>query len=536
MRDLNLASAEILIVDDNPQNVQILGKMLSEYYSDIEFAVDGKSALDWINNKNFDIILLDIMLPDINGIEICKRIRKSALNGNIPIIFLSADNDKQTILQGFEAGGQDYITKPFDNREMLARVQTHLMLRKSLLEVKELNETLEEKVKLRTRELEEALAKADASDKLKSAFISNISHEVRTPLNGILGFASLLAKGYLSDERKDMFLDLVNQSGERLIKTITDYMDISLLVSGNLKAENSEFSPVKILNSFDTKYKPLCENKGLTFEFSYPSELSETTIISDNSLFEKTIEQLLDNALKFTYTGEVRLEVNLADNYLVCSVQDTGIGIKPEICEGLFKPFSPGEITRVRSYEGSGLGLAIAQGFVNLLSGELTYSSETGKGSVFNVKIPVNNVGKNAVVSDTVAEPSQAKELHNPVVLVAEDDEANFLYARELLKRLKIEIIHAENGKEAVDICMQNDKIDLVLMDLKMPVMDGFEATRQIKSIRKNVPVVALTAYALKVDELKAKEAGCTDFIIKPVSEATLKNVINNFLPGFKHS
>lgn len=534
MRDLNLASAEILIVDDNPQNVQILGKMLSEYYSDIEFAVDGKSALDWINNKNFDIILLDIMLPDINGIEICKRIRKSALNGNIPIIFLSADNDKQTILQGFEAGGQDYITKPFDNREMLARVQTHLMLRKSLLEVKELNETLEEKVKLRTRELEEALAKADASDKLKSAFISNISHEVRTPLNGILGFASLLAKGYLSDERKDMFLDLVNQSGERLIKTITDYMDISLLVSGNLKAENSEFSPVKILNNFDTKYKPLCENKGLTFEFSYPPELSEMTIISDNSLLEKIIEPLIDNALKFTYTGEVKLEVNFKDNHLICSVRDTGIGIKPEIHDWLFKPFNPGEITKVRSYEGSGLGLAIAKGCLNLLHGEISFTSVVGKGSEFQVKIPVNKVGTNAALSKTAAESSENIKLHKPVVLVAEDDEANSLYAKELLKKLKIEAIHAPNGKEAVDICKKNDKIDLVLMDLKMPVMDGFEATRQIKSIRKDMPVVALTAYALKIDELKAKEAGCIDFIIKPVSETTLKNVINNLLPGFK--
>jgi CheY-like chemotaxis protein len=536
MKNLNISDAEILIVDDNAQNVQILGKMLSQHYSNIEFAVDGKSALEWINNKKFDIILLDIMLPDINGIEICKMTRKSGLNDDIPIIFLSADNDKQTILQGFEAGGQDYITKPFDNMEMLARVQTHLLLRKSVLEVKELNETLEEKVKLRTLELEKALAKADASDKLKSAFIGNISHEVRTPLNGILGFASLLAKGSIPDDKKELFLDLVNQSGERLIKTITDYMDISLLVSGNIKAEDSEFNPVKLLQNFYTKYKPLCENKGLTFDFIYPPELTELTIFSDNSLFEKTIEQLIDNALKFTYTGEVKLELNFNDSYLICSVQDTGIGIKPEIYDWLFKPFNPGEASLVRSYEGSGLGLAIAKGFVNLLAGEISFTSEAGKGTAFQVKIPANRAVINVVTSDTIAGSSQNKELHNPVVLVAEDDEANFLYAKELLRRLKIEVIHASNGKEAVDICKNTGKIDLILMDLKMPVIDGYEATRQIKSIREDIPVVALTAYALKVDELKAKEAGCTEFAIKPVSEATLKKIINNVLPGFEHS
>lgn len=535
MRNQNLTDAKILIVDDNPQNIQILGKMLSEHYSNIEFAVDGKSALDWINNKKFDIILLDIMLPDINGIDICKKIRNSGLNSNLPIIFLSADSDKETILQGFEAGGQDYITKPFDYREMLARVQTHLLLRKSILELKELNETLEKKVQIRTLELEKALAKADASDKLKTAFIRNISHEVRTPLNGILGFASLLAKDNLTVDKKESFLDIVNQSGERLIKTITDYMDISLLVSGNMQLNNSDFKLTKLIFNLYGKYKLACENKGLTFEISYSPELSELTIISDISLIEKTLDHLIGNALKFTSKGGIKLGFDIIDNALVFTVNDTGIGIKPEIYDWLFKPFNTGETSSARNYEGSGLGLAIAKNSINLLNGEISFISEEGKGTTFHVKIPANIVETNVVVPNMAVDSLVKKEVVNPVILVVEDDELNFLYAEELLSGFNVEIIHAVNGKEAVDICKDTSKIDLILMDLKMPVMDGYEATRQIKTFRKDVPIIALTAYALKADELKAKDAGCIDFIVKPISDLMLKSVINKILPGHEN-
>ena len=204
-------SQTILIVDDNPFNLQLLGKLLKGFNYEIEFAMNGETALEWLNAVKFDLILLDINMPGMNGFEVCRRIRSNPLYNSIPVIFLSAETERESILKGFELGAQDYLAKPFDSRELLVRVRTHLVLKDSLEKLEKLNKSLEEKVSERTQELKEANDKLEATnvklldlDRAKSEFLNLISHEIRTPLNGIIGPLELLKEPVSFSEIKEL--------------------------------------------------------------------------------------------------------------------------------------------------------------------------------------------------------------------------------------------------------------------------------------------------------------------------------------------
>ena len=390
-----------------------------------------------------------------------------------------------------------------------------------------LKEDITDRKKLNS-ELLEAKTKAEASDKLKTAFLNNISHEVRTPLNGILGFSELILQPGLQQEEKEEYLGILNESSERLLNTITNYMDISLLVSGNMPVK---FKPVDISHIMEKIYErflPKCKAKNLAFIKQFPAEI-ETSLICDEDLFEKTLSHLLDNAIKFTSEGNVTFGVNLTGNKLEFFIKDTGTGINSESQSAVFQIFQQEDIDNTRGYEGSGLGLSISKGFVELMGGRIRMESEKDIGSAFYITFPVSENQRLEIKSPGKSE-SEKNDSESPVILIAEDDESNSSFLEAVFTKASLKYLLAFNGREALELCRTHPEISLVLMDIKMPVMDGLEATRKIKEFRKNLPIIGLTAFAMTGDKDRALEAGCDEYLSKPVKTDILLSVIKKQL------
>ncbi len=375
--------------------------------------------------------------------------------------------------------------------------------------------------------IKEALAKAEAGNRLKTAFINNISHEIRTPLNGILGFSNLIILPDISDEEKEQFLTLIKASSDRLIHTITDYMDISLIASGNMEVNCKPFDHQKMLHQLGEQFRPLCAVKNIALHLEIPVKTEGISLYSDAELFQKAFSHLLDNAVKFTQKGEITFGFTQKPGIMEFFVKDTGAGISKEAQARIFDDFVQEELSLTRGYEGNGLGLSIARGLIHMLGGDISVKSEKGKGSIFMFNLPFDE--KNIVIPTDTKVVNTVPVIAKPVILIAEDDESNLFYLQAILMKMNIALIPASNGKEAVEKCHNHPEISLVLMDLKMPVKDGFDATREIKSFRKNIPVIAITAFAMNDDKKKAAEAGCDDYLFKPVNREALSDKLKKY-------
>lgn len=369
-------------------------------------------------------------------------------------------------------------------------------------------------------QLEDAKERAEASDKLKTAFMHNISHEIRTPLNSILGYSGLIAEPGISDEERERFFTLIRTSSSRLLNTIDSYMDISMIVSGTMEVHSQ---PVKIdamLNSIRDQFQKICLIKHLELHMEIPMKESKVMLRSDPDLLFKIFSHLLDNAVKFTDQGRIDFGYNIKPGVLEFFVKDTGMGIGMDARKWIFENFTQEELSDTRGHEGSGLGLSIVRGLVWLLGGEIRMESEKGSGSTFLFTLPYDE--KSPGVPSSEKMKAESPKLIEPVILIAEDDESNYLYLEALLRKASVKILLAPNGKAAVELCQAHPEISLILMDIKMPVMDGLEATREIKSFRKDIPIIAVTAFAMSGDETKALNAGCDDYLAKPVKKEIL--------------
>ena len=378
---------KILIVDDNYENLQVLGMHLQEAGYDIEFSTSGKIALDWLENEKFDLILLDINMPEMDGFEVCKKIRENKKNNNLPIVFLSAENQRETILKGLSIGGHDYITKPFDSRELVARVKTHINLKKSIDTLDMLNQTLEKKVEERTIQLQIAKEKAEESDRMKHAFLNNFSHEIRTPLSGIVSTSMLLVSENLSDDDKNFCIKSIKESSDRLISTVNSVLEMSQLLSGSITANFAKTDPVKLVKTVYEEFIDLFKNKNLAFNIEIGDNINE--IITDKNILKKILIKLIDNALKFTEIGRVSIGVKSHGEQIEIFVSDTGIGINDETAKNIFAAFYQHDQSNSRIKEGAGLGLAIVYNFCKLLNGKIDITSTPDKGTYIGVTLPV---------------------------------------------------------------------------------------------------------------------------------------------------
>ena len=368
--------------------------------------------------------------------------------------------------------------------------------------------------------------KAIDSDRLKTAFLQNISHEIRTPMNSIVGFSELLKDSNTTETEKTEYLEMISKSSNQLLNIVNEVLDISLIETGNISINKKRVSLNNLLDELYLSYKFLI-NTDISFSVRKGLPDQQSIILTDVIKVRQVLNNLLDNAIKFTEKGYIRLGYSLVNDDLEFCVEDTGIGIDELSQVRIFERFHKVEQDGLRLYEGVGLGLAICKGNIELLKGKIWMESEPGKGSIFFFTIPYDPVYEDD--NNKVKKPDGIKNLHELTILVAEDDELNYIYIREIFKGTGAELLHAVNGREAVEICRNNDKIGILLIDIKMPVMNGYEAIKQIREFRPDLPIIAQTAFALSNEMLKAFNAGSNDYISKPFKKEQLLALISKY-------
>jgi PAS domain S-box-containing protein len=417
---------------------------------------------------------------------------------------------------------------------------TILTLNKSIIKFKHIIETFVHQVSVALHrsqleyELIMAKNRAEESDKLKTAFLANMSHEIRTPMNGILGFAEMLNDDSLSKVNRKKYLNIINSNGKVLINLIDDIIDFAKIESGQVNILEDDFSVNSLLNQVLSTFltrslrKDKSKVKIITRE-PFPNEKSY--IRTDPIRLRQVLTNLVGNAIKFTHSGYVEFGYDLEDsNTLKFYVKDTGIGITNDKLHVIFERFMQADSSPSRKYGGSGLGLAISKGLVELLGGRMWADSQFGVGSTFYFTIPFTSANKR-IEDHTGSRPVRVH--HNwdgRLFLVAEDDKFSYKFLEGFLKQTKAEVIRASDGREAVEMCRNNPDIDLVLMDIQMPEMNGLTATEEIKKFNSSLPIIAQTANAINEERLRCMEAGCDDFITKPVNINELYDKINKWL------
>ena len=390
-------------------------------------------------------------------------------------------------------------------------------------ELRSVNDKLEKQKK----ELEEAKEKAEESDRLKSAFLANMSHEIRTPMNGILGFVNLLKRPNLSGEKQEKYITMIQQSGNRMINTINDLIDISKVEAGQVTVSTNETNINEQLEYLYSFFKPQLDKKNIHFSYHTPLSTEKAILQTDKEKLYAALTNLIKNAIKYTNEGSIEFGYQRKGDFIEFFIKDTGIGIPRDKKNKIFDRFIQADSRLAKPYEGAGLGLAISQAYVKMLGGEIWVESEEGKGSEFYFTIPYNPPEKisteNMQKNNFLRAPEKLKE---QTVLIAEDDEAAYIYLYELLESTCKKIIRTKTGTETVKAVRENTDIALILMDIKMPETDGYEATRQIRAFNNTVTIIAQTAYAHKEDRKKALEAGCDEYIAKPIDENDLFAII----------
>ena len=371
-------------------------------------------------------------------------------------------------------------------------------------------------------ELIDAKQKAEESDRLKSAFLANISHEIRTPMNGILGFSELLKDHHLSGEEQTEYIDLIQQSGQRMLDLINNLINISRIEAGETILHMEETPVNELLRNLYAFFKPEMSKKGLLLHCITPLPDSESIIKTDGGKLAQIVTNLIQNALKFTSKGEIDFGYNRINSFLEFYVIDTGIGIPLEMKTKIFDRFHQVDNPLTRTQEGAGLGLSISKAYVEMLGGTIRIESGVDWGSEFYFTLPFNPPGAATITLTAPVIHPPLVALHEVTILIAEDDEVSAMFLKRIFKGEEFTILFAENGVKAVELVKHHPEINLVLMDMKMPIMNGLEATRLIKHQRPDLPVIAQTAFT-SVEELeKAKAAGCDACITKPINKKDL--------------
>ena len=385
-------------------------------------------------------------------------------------------------------------------------------------------------IKLYQQEQIKLKEKAEESNRLKSAFLANMSHEIRTPMNGILGFTDLLQDKDISDIKQKTYLKVIEKSGKRMLNLINDLISISKIESGTVNTSKEELNINEQLEYEFNFFKPEAEAKGIQLSFNTPLSSKESIIKIDKDKFVSILTNLIKNAIKYTERGTIEFGYTKTKDTLEFYVKDTGIGIPIDKQDVIFERFIQADIDDKMARQGIGLGLSISKAYIKLLGGKLWLNSTEHKGSTFYFSIP-----KHAIHIDktkpNVSKPTTRieQEVKKLKVLIVEDDETSKLLLEILFQNLPCEVSHVKNGIEAVETCKKNPDINLILMDIRMPEMDGYEATKQIRVFNKNVIIVAQTAHALTGDKEKSLKAGCNEYLTKPIIKDDLLEIMKRY-------
>jgi two-component system sensor histidine kinase/response regulator len=572
----------IFCVDDEKIVLNAIKSELKNSFGDkyiIETAENGQEALDTIDDLisegfNIPLIISDYAMPVIKGDELLSMTHeKTPLTVNI---LLTGQATVEGVANAInKASLYRYIAKPWETNDLILTVEQALksydqqnQLEKQNKELRELSffldlkvkertvellgvnellqgkqkeiiiqneelerhrNQLEELVRIRTAELERALEKAKESDLLKSAFLTNVSHEIRTPMNGIIGFIDLIKSTDYGKQKQDEYLNVIVSCSTQLLGIINDIVEMSRLDTNQVKMVIVPCRLQETINNLCDLFKRNIElNTNLVFRTI--GNTSDLYILTDEVKLCQILTNLINNAIKNTFSGSIELRFSIVQNKeILFSVKDTGIGIPEEFHEKIFERFRQVDTGFSRMQEGTGLGLSISKAYVELLGGRIWIESERNCGSTFFFTIPYK-----PVMNKRSADESLIYDLipnHNSIsILIVEDVDINFQFTEVILTDANFHIIRAKNGQEAVDICKSNENIDLVLMDIKMPVMNGYTAATKIQEFRKDLPIIAQTAFAFPGDKLKAIQCGCVDYISKPFDRRSLLKIVNTHL------
>lgn len=548
----------ILIVDDTPENLQVLSATLSESGYKVRGVINGKMAVRAARSAPPDLILLDIRMPDTNGYEVCEELKADSQTSKIPVIFISALDEVLDKVKAFQVGGEDYITKPFQVEEVVARVEHQLTIQRLQKQLIQQNEQLQKEI-VERKKAEESAA---AASKAKSEFLANMSHELRTPLNAILGFTQVMIRDpFLSTDQLEN-LRIINRSGEHLLDLINDVLDMSKIEAGIITISETSFDLYRLLDTLEEMFHFKAEKKGLKLRFTVHPDVPHY-IKADEKKLRICLINLLGNAIKFTENGSVTLRVNLGGIEskpglvhttfsegepfpITFEVEDTGVGIAPEEIDSLFDAFVQSEAGR-KSAEGTGLGLTITRKFVQLLKGNITAVSALNKGTIFKFNIQISRADAYEVIEQPLQRVSTLEADQGSYrILVVDDTQENRLLLVKLLQPIGFEVLEAENGEQALTL-WDSWQPHLILLDTRMPVIDGMEVAIQIRAkerekqekslINHQSPInsyytviIALTASAFEERRDEIIAAGCDDFVRKPFQEQVIFEKMTEFL------
>jgi signal transduction histidine kinase len=475
-----------------------------------------------------DTALLDLILRDIPyNFEF--KIRRQN-DGEIFDVHSIADYDKKNnIVYGVihdisDRKAAEHLLQQ-QNEEIEKQNQEYLQINEEYLQ---LNEEL-----IQTNdELFKAKEKAEESDRLKTAFLQNMSHEIRTPMNAIMGFSELLVENYNNKEKLEKFSEIISQRSNDLLDIINDILNIAKIESGQLPINFEEVSLTELfseLNSFFSEHQKRIGKNQINFSLRTQCPSTKKVIVTDKIKLKQIFINLIGNAFKYTDNGNIEGGCKLdSKSNLVFYVSDTGIGIPKDKHQLIFERFAQLNTSSTKLNSGTGLGLSIVKGLVELLGGEIAVESEPNRGSTFTFSIPYKT---SSILNSEIPLVQKPKEFdfRNKTVLIVEDDNYNAEYLKEILSSTGLNILHTEFGIDAVTIAL-NQKVDLVLMDIRLPDIDGLSATKQIRGQNQSLKIIAQTAYASHIERQKTLEAGCNDYISKPINKELLLDMISKHL------
>ncbi|GHT35834.1 hypothetical protein FACS189427_06080 [Planctomycetales bacterium] len=516
----------ILIVDDESVNIQVLFNLLSKYNFSLEKAFNGQEVLALFEKgEQFDLVLLDVMMPKLTGYDVCKRLRMTHSLADLPIIMMTAKNQIRDIVLGFQSGANDYIFKPFEKDELIARINTLL-------------------------ELKTATTAADIAAKAKTLFLANMSHELRTPLNAVIGLTELLRNTQMNETQQD-YTEKMCQAASVLLGLIENVLDFSKIETGKLHLARSEFSIRRMFDNLKDLFTYQNSDSPVEMRMDADKDIPET-LLSDPERLQQIFINLISNAYKFSEKGTITVKAELVRRdpgtvLLQFSVSDTGIGMSPEQLQKIFAVFEQADTTYTRKYGGAGIGLTLTRELIELFGGDITVKSKENEGTVFsfsisfqipeNSGIPLSDTNEIKKLAEAVPETSDSNNmLKGMKVLLVEDNTVNAMITAELLKQVGVEVTTAANGRLALDKLQEAHAakpeykpFDLILMDLQMPVMDGYEATKIIKETPeyKDIPIYALTAHAFVEERQHCFALGMEEHLTKPID-------MNNFYKALR--
>lgn len=506
----------ILIIDDVIENVGLLADTLADL-ADVQFATSGQEGLELARSAPPHLILLDVMMPDMDGFQVLSGLKREKRTAQVPVLFVTARTDVETESRALIRGAVDFIQKPIRAEAVRSRVQLHLRLSMQAAELSAANAALEGRIDQRSQELAEALRRAESSAHAKSSFLARVSHELRTPLNTVIGLAQVGLRDAAAGLPVETHYARILAAGQELLGVVNDVIDFSEFEDGRLSVQRQAVNLADTVPLAVQKVEPAAAAKGLSLQVTWT--LAESLlVVGDARRIEQVLVQLLSNAIKFTETGHVHLDILESPDRVTLQVADTGIGMSARQLRNLFEPFEQVDGSSTRPYGGLGLGLVIARHLAQEMGGSIEVSSLPGEGTEvkFSLLRPALDTAPPARAVNVLG------RLRGLRLLAVEDMEVNRFLLTRIFQQEGAEYHFAENGREAIDAVMRaapegHLPFDVVLMDVQMPLMDGYEATQRIRNAAPHLPVIGLTAHAQPQDRARCLASGMAAHLSKPV-------------------